>query len=52
MSTLNEGSVLVSEDYFKKLFAEDNEYTSRVIVIDSAEPVRQLNILKTLVLMV
>lgn len=38
MSTLNEGSVLVSEDYFKKLFAEDNDYTTRVVVIDSADP--------------
>ena len=32
MSTLNEGSVLVSEDYFKKLFAEDNDHTTGVIV--------------------
>lgn len=38
MSTLNEGSVLVSEDYFKKLFGEDNDYTTRVVVIDSADP--------------
>ena len=38
MSTLNEGSVLVSEDYFKKLFAEDNDHTTRVVVIDSADP--------------
>lgn len=38
MSTLNEGSVLVSEDYFKKLFAEDNDYITRVVVIDSADP--------------
>lgn len=38
MSTLNEGSVLVSEDYFKKLFAEDNDYTTRVVVIDSVDP--------------
>lgn len=37
MSTLNEGSVLVSEDYFKKLFAEDNVNTTRAIVIDSAD---------------
>ena len=39
MSTQIEGSVLVSEDYFKKLFGEDNDYTTRVIVIDSADPV-------------
>jgi len=38
MSTLNEGSVLVSEDYFKKLFAEDNDHTTGVVVIDSADP--------------
>lgn len=38
MSTLNEGSVLVSEDYFKKLFSEDNVNTTRAIVIDSADP--------------
>lgn len=38
MSTQIEGSVLVSEDYFKKLFAEDNDHTTRVIVIDSADP--------------
>lgn len=48
MSTLNEGSVLVSEDYFKKLFAEDNEYTSRVIVIDSAEPAQTVEYIKNL----
>lgn len=48
MSTLNEGSVLVSEDYFKKLFAEDNEYTSRVIVIDSAEPVNTVEYINNL----
>lgn len=48
MSTLNEGSVLVSEDYFKKLFAEDNEYTSRVIVIDSAEPAQTVEYIKDL----
>lgn len=48
MSTLNEGSVLVSEDYFKKLFAEDNEYTSRVIVIDSAEPTQTVEYIKNL----
>lgn len=48
MSTLNEGSVLVSEDYFKKLFAEDNEYTSRVIVIDSAEPAQAVEYIKNL----
>lgn len=48
MSTLNEGSVLVSEDYFKKLFAEDNEYTSRVVVIDSAEPAQTVEYIKDL----
>lgn len=48
MSTLNEGSVLVSEDYFKKLFAEDNEYTSRVIVIDSADPVNTVEYINNL----
>ena len=48
MSTLNEGSVLVSEDYFKKLFAEDNDYTSRVIVIDSAEPAQTVEYIKNL----
>lgn len=48
MSTLNEGSVLVSEDYFKKLFAEDNEYTSRVVVIDSAEPAQTVEYIKNL----
>lgn len=48
MSTLNEGSVLVSEDYYKKLFAEDNEYTSRVIVIDSAEPAQTVEYIKNL----
>lgn len=48
MSTLNEVSVLVSEDYFKKLFAEDNEYTSRVIVIDSAEPAQTVEYIKNL----
>lgn len=48
MSTLNEGSVLVSEDYFKKLFAEDNEYASRVIVIDSAEPAQTVEYIKNL----
>lgn len=48
MSTLNEGSVLVSEDYFKKLFVEDNEYTSRVIVIDSAEPAQTVEYIKDL----
>lgn len=48
MSTLNEGSVLVSEDYFEKLFAEDNEYTSRVIVIDSAEPAQTVEYIKNL----
>ena len=37
MSTENEGSVLVSEDYFKKLFSEDNVNTTRAIVIDSAD---------------
>lgn len=48
MSTLNEGSVLVSEDYFKKLFAEDNDYTSRVIVIDSADPVNTVEYINNL----
>lgn len=48
MSTLNEGSVLVSEDYFKKLFAEDNDYTKRVIVIDSAEPAQTVEYIKNL----
>ena len=48
MSTLNEGSVLVSEDYFKKLFAEDNEYTSGVIVIDSADPVNTVEYINNL----
>lgn len=48
MSTLNEGSVLVSEDYFKKLFGEDNEYTSRVIVIDSADPVNTVEYINNL----
>lgn len=48
MSTLNEGSVLVSEDYFKKLFAEDNEYTSSVVVIDSAEPAQTVEYIKNL----
>lgn len=48
MSTLNEGSVLVSEDYFKKLFAEDNDYTTRVVVIDSAEPAQTVEYIKNL----
>lgn len=48
MSTLNEGSVLVSEDYFKKLFAEDNDYTTRVIVIDSADPVNTVEYINNL----
>lgn len=48
MSTLNEGSVLVSEDYFKKLFGEDNDYTTRVIVIDSAEPAQTVEYIKNL----
>lgn len=48
MSTLNEGSVLVSEDYYKKLFAEDNDYTSRVIVIDSADPVNTVEYINNL----
>lgn len=48
MSTLNEGSVLVSEDYFKKLFAEDNDYTTRVIVIDSADPVNTVEYIHNL----
>lgn len=48
MSTLNEGSVLVSEDYFKKLFGEDNDYTTRVIVIDSADPVNTVEYINNL----
>ena len=48
MSTLNEGSVLVSEDYFKKLFAEDNDHTTRVIVIDSADPVNTVEYINNL----
>lgn len=48
MSTLNEGSVLVSEDYFKKLFAEDNDYTTRVIVIDSADLVNTVEYINNL----
>lgn len=48
MSTLNEGSVLVSEDYFKKLFAEDNDYTTRVVVIDSADPVNTVEYINNL----
>ena len=48
MSTLNEGSVLVSEDYFKKLFAENNDYTTRVVVIDSAEPAQTVEYIKNL----
>lgn len=48
MSTLNEGSVLVSEDYFKKLFAEDNDYTTGVIVIDSADPVNTVEYINNL----
>ena len=48
MSTLNEGSVLVSEDYFKKLFAEDNDHTTGVIVIDSAEPVNTVEYINNL----
>lgn len=48
MSTLNEGSVLVSEDYFKKLFAEDNDYTTRVFVIDSADPVNTVEYINNL----
>lgn len=48
MSTLNEGSVLVSEDYFKKLFAEDNDHTTGVIVIDSADPVNTVEYINNL----
>lgn len=48
MSTLNEGSVLVSEDYFKKLFGEDNDYTTRVVVIDSADPVNTVEYINNL----
>ena len=48
MSTLNEGSVLVSEDYFKKLFAEDNDYTTRVVVIDSADPANTVEYINNL----
>lgn len=48
MSTLNEGSMLVSEDYFKKLFGEDNDYTTRVIVIDSADPVNTVEYINNL----
>lgn len=48
MSTLNEGSVLVSEDYFKKLFSEDNVNTTRVIVIDSADPVNTVEYINNL----
>lgn len=48
MSTLNEGSVLVSEDYFKKLFAEDNDHTTRIIVIDSADPVNTVEYINNL----
>lgn len=48
MSTRNEGSVLVSEDYFKKLFAEDNDHTTRVIVIDSADPVNTIEYINNL----
>lgn len=48
MSTQFEGSVLVSEDYFKKLFAEDNDYTTRVIVIDSADPVNTVEYINNL----
>lgn len=48
MSTQIEGSVLVSEDYFKKLFAEDNDYTTRVIVIDSADPVNTVEYINNL----
>lgn len=48
MSTQIEGSVLVSEDYFKKLFGEDNDYTTRVIVIDSADPVNTVEYINNL----
>lgn len=48
MSTLNEGSVLVSEDYFKKLFGEDNDYTTRVVVIDSADPANTVEYINNL----
>lgn len=48
MSTRNEGCVLVSEDYFKKLFAEDNDDTTRAIVIDSADPVNTVEYIKNL----
>ena len=48
MSTQIEGSVLVSEDYFKKLFGEDNDHTTRVIVIDSADPVNTVEYINNL----
>ena len=40
--------MLVSEDYFKKLFAEDNDHTTGVIVIDSADPVNTVEYINNL----
>lgn len=48
MSQTTEGSILISEDYFNKLYSADNDYTTKSIVINSAEPAQTVEYIKNL----
>lgn len=48
MSQTTEGSILMSEDYFNKLYSADNDYTTKRIVINSAEPTQTVEYIKNL----